>query len=126
MNTHQRDDASGGLTAAEVEAALHASLRDEGILVPMSPEDIAELEATLDLSGIPTPDPRSFAAKLRAETGHAKVIGFPNTSAVRAQVENLALAARNGTALSEETRHKMDLLRAVYEARSGRPEDGQK
>lgn len=126
MNTHQSGDASRALTAAEVEAALHVALRDEGILLPKTIEDVAELEATLDLSGVPTPDPRAFAAKLRAATGDAKVVAFPKPKPAPAKDENLAMAARNGGALSEETRRKMDKRRSDYEAKNRRPEDGQK
>jgi hypothetical protein len=126
MNTHQSGDASRDLTAAEVEAALHVALRDEGILLPKTIEDIAELEATLDLSGVPTPDPRAFSVKLRAATGDPKVVAFTTPKTGPAKNENLALAARNGSTLSEETRRKMDQLRAKYEAKSVRPEDGQK
>lgn len=126
MNTHQSDDASRALSAAEVEAALHVALRDEGILLPKTPEDIAELEATLDLSGVPTPDLGSFAAKLRTENNDARVIRFSKAVEARVPDENLALAARNGTVLSEETRRKMDQLRGEYEAMNRRPEDGQK
>ena len=126
MNTHQSGDASRALTAAEVEAALHVALRDEGILLPKTIEDIAELEATLDLSGVATPDPRAFAAKLRAATGDAEVVAFPKPKPTPAKDENLAMAARNGGTLSEETRRKMDQLRSAYEAKNRRPEDGQK
>lgn len=126
MSTHQSGDASRALTAAEVEAALHVALRDEGILLPKTIEDVAELEATLDLSGVPTPDPRAFAAKLRAATVDAKVVTFPAPNAEKSKQENLAMAARNGGTLSEETRHKMDQLRADYEARNRGPEDGQR
>lgn len=126
MNTHQSGDASRALTAAEVEAALHVALRDEGILLPKTIEDIAELEATLDLSGVPTPDPRAFAAKLRAATIDTKVVAFPSPAVNPAKEENLALAARNGGTLSEETRRKMDQRRSEYEAKNRRPEDGQK
>ena len=126
MNTHQSGDASRALTAAEVEAALHVALRDEGILLPKTIEDIAELEATLDLSGVPTPDPRAFAAQLRASTADTKVVAFPSPKTAPATDENFALAARNGGTLSEETRRKMDKLRSDYEAKNRRPEDGQK
>lgn len=126
MNTHQRGDAPRALTAAEVEAALHVALRDEGILLPKTIEDVAELEATMDLDGVPTPDPRAFVAKLRAAAGDGKVVSFPSSKAACAKEENLAMAARNGGSLSEETRRKMDLLRAEYEAKNRRPEDGQK
>ncbi len=78
------------------------------------------------MSGVPTPDPRAFAAKLRAATGDAKVVAFPKQKSDSAKDEHLALAARNGGTLSEETRRKMDLLRSAYEAKNRRPEDGQK
>jgi hypothetical protein len=126
MNTDQSGDASCALTAAEVEAALHAALRDEGILLPKTIDDVAELEATLDLSGVPTPDPQAFAAKLRATIADTKVVGFPSPKTAPAKEENLALAARNGGTLSEESRRKMDQLRLEYEAENRRLEDGQK
>lgn len=103
MNIHQSGDASRALTAAEVEAALHVALRDEGTLLPKTIDDIAELEATLDLSGVPTPDPRIFATKLRAATDCSNVVAFPAPKVVPAQDENLALAARNGSNPSDES-----------------------
>lgn len=51
----------------DVEAILYSILCDKGILLPKTIEDVARLEATLDLSDVPTLDPKAFATKLRIE-----------------------------------------------------------
>ena len=53
------------LSDAEVEAALHAALRDEGYLFPESAEEVAWLKASLDTAGVPTPDSNKFKQLLR-------------------------------------------------------------
>jgi hypothetical protein len=61
------------LTTQEVEAALYAALRDEGRLFPKTEEDVAALEESLDLTGVPTPDVNGFMAKLR-ESCESKIV----------------------------------------------------
>jgi len=51
---------------AEVEAALHAALRDAGLQFQRTEEDIAKLEARLDLTEIPGPDSNKFRQRLSA------------------------------------------------------------
>lgn len=126
MNTHQSGDASRDLTAAEVDTALHAALRDEGILLPKTIQDVAELEATLDMNGVPTPDPKAFSARLKAAKAGANLLPMPDSTSTTASEEDFAMAARNGGTLSPETRRKMHKLRAEYEARNRRTDDGQK
>ena len=95
------------LSDAEFEAALHGALRDEGYLFPRSAEDVASLEASIDTTGVPTPDAQKFGQLLRQT--EEKVVELPNTAKVssREVEENLAMAARNGGEISEEVRNRM-------------------
>ena len=115
MNNKPSRERPERLTTEEVEAALHAALRDEGRLFPKTDEDIAALEESLDLTTVPTPDAEGFLAKLR-EQRESKI--KPMTSCkqgVEAASENLAMAARNGKSISDAIRQKMDKLRGQYE-----------
>ena len=103
------------LTTQEVEAALYAALRDEGRLFPQTEEDVAALEESLDLTGVPTPDVNGFMAKLR-ESSESEIVKLARTKNIPQTVlENLAMAARNGEKIPDEVRQKMDALRKVYE-----------
>lgn len=117
MKTPPKRDKPRELTAEEVEAALHAALRDEGQLFPESDEDVAALEDSLDLSGVPTPDRNEFSQLLHEHVS-GKVIPLPDTAqAVSSAVEeNLAMAARNGGKIPKEVRNKMDADRTAAEA----------
>jgi len=103
----------------EVEAALHAALRDEGRLFPKTEEDIIGLEEALDLSKIPSPDVNRFLSKLRQHSKSTDHSPSAKTKAKAAEIladlENLAAAARNGGAISEASRKKMDAARAKRE-----------
>ena len=105
------------LSDAEVEAALRAALRDEGHLFPESAEEVASLEASLDTTGVPTPDTNKFKQLLRQQPAHStnkKIMHLRGSGReVSAKVEeNLAIAARNGGVISEEIRKQMDADRA--------------
>jgi hypothetical protein len=110
------------LTTEEVEAALHAALRNEGHLFPQTDEDVAELERNLDLSSVPTPDTDKFRRLLEEHAGN-KVISLPQMNQATSPVveENLAQAARNGRKIPDEVQRRMDRLRAEHEIkRSGK------
>jgi len=115
------------LTDGEVEAALHAALRDEGYLFPESAEDLVALEAKLNTSGVPTPDGYRFKQLLRRQSADAtnKVVHFPNSArAVSANIEeNLAIAARNGGSISKELRKQMDADRKNAQECRRRPKN---
>ncbi|HEY5297273.1 MAG TPA: hypothetical protein VIK59_05065 [Verrucomicrobiae bacterium] len=103
------------LTTAEVEAALHAALRDEGHLFPQTDEDMANLEISLDLSGVPTPDTNKFR-KLLHEHEAENIIQFQaNHVSSPVMEENFAMAARNGNKIRDKIRRKMDTARAEHE-----------
>lgn len=123
MNNKPDREKSERLTTEEVEAALHAALRDEGRLFTASDEDIAELEESLDLTAIPTPDVNGFMAKLRAQR-QDKIIRLPRPEEAQAVSDNLAEAARNGKSISDEMRRKMAELRDQYEDPNHKTEDG--
>jgi hypothetical protein len=112
MNTQPNSEKPKNLTDAEFEAALHSALRSAGQLFPEGEEDIAFLEATLDMNGVPTPDTEKFRQLLRDAT--EKIVKLPNTAKVTSSSiqENLAMAARNGGEISEEVRRRMDADRA--------------
>src|SRR5687768_2884564 len=105
MKTPPKRDKPRELTTEEVEAALHAALRDEGQLFPQSDEDVAALEDSLDLSGVPTPDTNQFS-QLLCEHAAGKVVPVPGTppAVSHAIEENLAIAARNGGEIPDEVR----------------------
>lgn len=110
------------LSDADVEAALNAALRDEGHLFPESAEEVASLKASLDTAGVPTPDANKFKQLLRQQSAHSNnknIIHLRGSArAVSAKVEeNLAIAARNGGAISEEIRKQMDADRASAQER---------
>jgi hypothetical protein len=109
------------ITTVEVEAALHAALRDEGHLFPCTEEDVAELEASLDLKGVPTPDTNKFRQVL-AEKQQYKIVQFPQAHQAESAMaeENLAIAARNGGKITDATRKKMDAARARSEKRQSK------
>ena len=99
------------LSDGEFEAALHATLRDEGYLFPRSAEDVASLKASIDMNGVPTPDTETFRQLLR-QNGE-KVVKLPRTTQftspeVELDLEKLAMAARNGGEITEEIRKRMD------------------
>jgi hypothetical protein len=111
------------LTTEDVEAALHAALRDEGRLFPNTDEEIAALEESLDLTAVPTPDVNSFLAKLRKQR-ESKVAPKPTRDAVEAASQNLAMAARNGKIIPDEVRQRMDAMRKRYEQGNTSSGDG--
>lgn len=116
MNKKPNREKPERLTTEEVEAALHAALRDEGRLFPTTDEEIAELEESLDLMAVPTPDANGFLAKLRKQRA-SKVVPMLTQEAVKTAKQNLAMAARNGEAIKdipEDVRRRMDGLRRQY------------
>ena len=115
MKTHSNDDQPKELSDAQFEAALHAALRDEGCLFPTNAEEIASLEESMDLNGVPTPDTEKFRQMLRQKT--EKIVELPSTAKVSCDevdqnLENLAMAARNGGEITDEIRKRMDADRA--------------
>jgi len=107
------------LTMADVEQLLHDVLKDEGLLLPRTPEDVANLQASLAGQNFPTPDSKEFRRsldKIEELKSPSKKLGQLASSV--AKKEELALAARSGAGkISETTRKKMD---AVWEKRSQR------
>src|SRR5438067_532430 len=111
MKTHSNDEQPKELSDAEFEAALHAVLRDEGCLFPSSAEEVASLEESMDLGGVPTPDTEKFHRMLRQKPQN--IVELPSTAKlscneVNQNLENLAMAARNGGEITEEVRKRMD------------------
>jgi hypothetical protein len=114
MKTHNHEQPKG-ISDAEFEAILHAALRDEGCLFPCNAEEIALLKASMDMSGIPTPDTQKFQQLLHQIV--EKVVKLPSTTKVSScevdeNIEKLAMAARNGGEITEEIRKRMDTDRA--------------
>jgi hypothetical protein len=114
MKTHNREQPKE-LSDAEFEAALHAALRDEGYLFPRNAEDVASLKASINMNGVPTPDTQKFRQLLRQMA--EKVVELPGPAKlssyeVEEDLERLAVAARNGGAITEEIRKRMDADRA--------------
>ena len=97
------------LTEIEIGTALHAALRDEGLLMPCTAEDISKLRADLAGHKIPTPDSNKFR-KLLEEREKSKLTSgkSAHTASPSWLKENLALAARHGGKISGASRKKMD------------------
>jgi len=112
MKTQPNREKAKELSDAEFEAALHSALRDEGHFFPQNEEDVAALKATVDMDGVPTPDTQRFGELLRESAD--RVVELPNTAkaASREVEENLAMAARNGSQISDEIKKRMDEDRA--------------
>lgn len=143
MKTHNHRQPKG-LSDAEFEAALHAALRDEGKLFPSNAEDIASLEASMDMNNVPTPDAQEFHRFLREcvkNEGHSiknvqksshplkstrEVIkGLLNKGKnlfslpeVDADLANLAGVARNGGEITEGVRKRMEADRSQAEEKT--------
>jgi hypothetical protein len=123
MKTHSNDDQPKELSDVQFEAALHAALRDEGCFFPTNAEEVASLEESMDMDGVPTPDMEKFRQMLRQKT--EKIVELPSTakltcSEVNQNLENLAMAARNGGEITDEVRKRMeaDRSRAKEQVRS--------
>jgi hypothetical protein len=116
MNGHTHNKHNRPVSEEEVEAALNATLRDQGLLFPRTTEDIANIEAEVDLAEVPTPDSDAFRNILRQHAEHKTVsmTGQPSAFAVEI-AENLAMAARNGGEIPEEIRKKMAADRQAAE-----------
>src|SRR6185437_6535524 len=111
MNTSRNRNDSKEVSDIEVEATLHAVLRDDGLLIPDHIDEISSLEKSLDLTGVPTPDSNKFRQLLKQETSSKdsdKVTHlFGPCQTVPADIrENLAMAARNGGFITEDIRKK--------------------
>jgi hypothetical protein len=108
---YPKGDQPKELSDAEFVAALHAALRDEVKLFPCSVEEVEALTAQMNMDGVPTPDTEKFRQLLR-DTAQ-KVVELPRahpitSQDVEADMENLAMAARNGKAISPEIRRRMN------------------
>jgi hypothetical protein len=107
MKTQPESESPRKLSDAEFEAALYATLRDEGYLFPNGVDDVKALEASLDLSTVPTPDTHKFGQLLRQH--EEKVLDLPRSAWARSNEvdQSLAAVARNGGAISEDVRRQM-------------------
>lgn len=110
---------------SELEAEVHAALRAKGHLFPETEEDVARLEASADLNGIPTPDANKFRTLLRNQTT-TNVIPLSDSPLVTChEIKNdLAMAARNGGPIPQEIRDQMDADRADKETKLKQKKDG--
>ncbi len=114
MKTHNHEQ-STELTDAEFDAALQATLRDKGCFFPKNSAEVASIRENLDLSGVPTPDAQKFQSFLQQMTDC--VVELPATAklscaTVDEGLETLAMVARNGGAITEEVRQRMDADRS--------------
>lgn len=125
MNEQTHNKQNRPVSAEEVEAALNATLRDQGLLFPRTVEDISNIEAETDLADVPTPDSNAFRQFLRQRDDN-KVISVPGQASALADeiAENLAMAARNGGEIPDEIRRKMNADRKVAEGHKPPPPDG--
>ena len=109
------------LSDSEVRFLAHQTLKDEGLLLPKSDDEIAQLEETL--SGYPAVEMRADDALIIArqqtppQPATAAFPVVPVDDATRAIAEDLALAARHGTKIPPEVWEKMksDRMKAAHE-----------
>jgi hypothetical protein len=125
MNEHTHNKQNRPVSAEEVDAALNATLRDQGLLFPRTVEDMINIEAEVDLADVPTPDSNAFRQFLR-QRHDDKVISMtsPASALGDEMAENLAMAARNGGEIPDEIRRKMDADRQAAEGHKAPPPDG--
>lgn len=102
------------VSLADTKRALHQVMQQDGLAFPETPEDIDRLEATLDESGVPTPDVNAFLKYLRGEASApaplaSNILPFASV----AHTEDLAMAARNGGTIDAATRQRMNEHRAA-------------
>lgn len=112
------------LPAEEVENALDATLRDQALLFPRTTDDVANIEAEVDIEDVPTPDSNRFRHFLRQRTS-GKIVRLQqmNPAVENDIAENLAMAARNGGDIPEDVRKKMNADRMKAEKSKKTPTD---
>jgi hypothetical protein len=109
-------------TLADTQHALHEMMVQDGIAFPETPEDIDRIEAEIDDSRLPTPDVNSFMKFLRGEPTEpplqaSKILPFQSAAHAN-DLNDLAMAARNGGPIDPETRKRMDEHRAASEQKA--------
>jgi len=124
MSEHTPKKPNRPLPAEEVETALDATLRDQALLFPRTTDDVANIEAEVDLEDVPTPDGNRFRQFLRKRTSSKIVRLEMETPVLESDIaENLAMAARNGGDIPEDVRRKMDADRKKAERSKRTPPD---
>ncbi len=99
-------------TDAEVKNAVHQTLKDEGLLLPQTPEDMAAIEEGIERFPKTTMD-HMAALKLAAKMRQPPAAESSDEAAFGNTIE-LGLAARNGASIPAEVWEKMkaDKLKA--------------
>lgn len=111
MHTHSNREKLNEPSDTDFEAALNAALRDGGYFFPTTEEEVASLKASMDMEGVPTPDIERFRQAFREAA--EKIVQLPSSGQLRshdvdADLDNLAMVARNGSQISEEVRKRMN------------------
>lgn len=123
MSEHTPKKPNRPLSGEEVETALDATLRDQALLFPRTTDDVANIEAEVDLENVPTPDSNKFRNFLRNRA--TKIVRLEKrTPGLESEIaENLAMAARNGGDIPEDVRKQMDADRKKAEKSKRTPPD---
>ncbi len=124
MSEHTPKKPNRALPAEEVEKALDSTLRDQALLFPRTTDDVANIEAEVDLEDVPTPNSNRFRQFLRKRTS-SKLVRLENKNPILENDigENLAMAARNGGDIPKDVRMKMDADRKMAEKSKRTPPD---
>jgi len=115
MKKHQQPPAAQD-AEARTEQALFEYLRRTGKIIPQTPEEIAEAQASLRPESVELPERlRAASVVERACKGLGQVLKMPQAETKGDVMENLARAAREGGELSDEVEVQMKLDRAKAE-----------
>ena len=117
MNTNSENQAKCSDTSKALESLLHQVLREDAKVFPVSEEDIRNLEAEIDPTEFKRIDPSRLLARIRREKPQesGKVIPLHGNTSPEIDEDLLAMAARNGSQITEAVRLQMEQDRAKAE-----------
>ncbi|MCU0857922.1 MAG: hypothetical protein MUC65_05915 [Pontiellaceae bacterium] len=118
MKNHE-NQAKTGVREEDLESLLHQVLREDGKVFPTTEQDIEHIEAEVDQDEVTPIDPARLLARVKGEKEQAgeKVVPLFGDVPKQIQDDMLAMAARNGGQISEDTRRQMDEDRENAEKR---------
>lgn len=116
---NRENQAKTGVREEDLESLLHQVLREDGKVFPTTEQDIEHLEAEVDQDEVTPIDPARLLARVKGEKEQAgeKVVPLFGDVPKQIQEDMLAMAARNGGQISEDTRRQMDEDRENAEKR---------
>lgn len=115
---NDKNQAKTGAREENLEALLHQVLREDGKVFPASEQDITNLEAEIDPDDVKPIDSTRLLARVRGEAteeNSEKAVPLFGDVPSLVQEDMLAMAARNGGQITEDTRRQMEADRANAE-----------